>query len=495
MKKTISINLNGILFYIDEDAYERLSAYLNRLKKHFAHYEDSVEIINDIEARIAEILKEKVKNTKEIKNIDDVNEAIAMMGEPSQIDNEDSANSGENSTHEKYEQRRNTNKRLYRDADNRILGGVCAGMAAYLGIDSLWIRILFLFLIFTGFGILIYLILWIVVPLAQTPSERLEMKGERININNIEDSIKEELNQVKNKFSDFKKKEKLNINRGSDLENNLKLILSVISKIFITIVGITLLIIGISLLFSIIIFFTGNMGIFPHHFSNAAVVSLFDVITIFTISQWESYALIISLFMILFIPIFALSWAGIKLIFRIRLHSKVLKVISSSIWILSLLTILFIVIRIWLSFSYFSKHSQKTLLPCKPNQTIVIKAYKEDEKNLNDEITIFDNWFIMDVKGSAQIIGIPKIEIHKTNNDSLSIEVIKLINSRNSTTAQQKADATMYHTLANDSTILLDKNFLISDIKNWGFQKVSVHINVPQHASIQIDHSLQKLID
>jgi len=200
MKKTISINISGIVFNIDEDAFDKLKLYMERLKSHFRNTEGGEEIINDIENRIAELLQSKLGSEKQVITDKDIDEVIEKMGQPSDFtedDDQDGQEEGETTSSSQY-------KRLYRDPENRILGGVSSGIAAYFKIDPLWIRLLFVvFTIFPGIGILIYIILWIVVPEARTTTEKLEMKGEPVNISNIEKSISEEITQIKDKLSDL----------------------------------------------------------------------------------------------------------------------------------------------------------------------------------------------------------------------------------------------------------------------------------------------------
>ena len=187
MKKTLTINLSGSVFHIDDDAYEKLYAYLNEITRHFTNDAEAKEIVEDIETRIAEIFAEKVKNGGEVINLDHVNEVIVIMGTPEAISNED-----EEKQHASGKKFYHTGgRRLYRDPDDKVLGGVCGGLGAYFTIDPVIIRILFVLIFFLGgSGVLVYLVLWIVVPKAYSTAQRLEMKGEEVNIDNISKSIK-----------------------------------------------------------------------------------------------------------------------------------------------------------------------------------------------------------------------------------------------------------------------------------------------------------------
>ena len=191
MKITVSINLGGYSFNIDEDAYTELKHYLKNLELHFAGEESSSEILSDIETRIAELFRTKITSYKQVINIDDVRQAISIMGTPEDISDNDGPTAREKFSSPGYH-------RMYRDTDHRIIGGVCAGMGAYWDIDPLIIRIIFIALALGGgLGILVYLILYIVIPEAKTTAQKIEMKGNPVNIHNIKDSVKKEFDTVR----------------------------------------------------------------------------------------------------------------------------------------------------------------------------------------------------------------------------------------------------------------------------------------------------------
>jgi phage shock protein PspC (stress-responsive transcriptional regulator) len=190
MKITVSINLGGYSFNIDEDAYAELKMYLKNLELHFAGEESSSEILSDIETRMAEIFRTKLTNFKQVINIDDVRQVISVLGTPEDISDNEGPTAREKFSSPGYH-------RMYRDTDHRVIGGVCAGIAAYWDIELWLIRLIFFALAMMGVGILIYLILYIVIPEAKTTAEKIEMKGNPVNIHNIKDSVKKEFDTVR----------------------------------------------------------------------------------------------------------------------------------------------------------------------------------------------------------------------------------------------------------------------------------------------------------
>ena len=212
MNKIFNINLGGYPFAIDEDAYELLSNYLSTIHNHFRQSEGYEEITADIENRLAELFQEQLEG-RPIVTRHDVEEAIAVMGRPEDFGAEPLE--GEEAPSESKERvgrkgggektRIKTGKRLFRHPDDQVLGGVCAGIAAYFGIeDPLWVRLAFLLITFTGgFGVPLYIILWIIVPEAKTASDRLAMRGEPINVSNIGKIIEEEVEHFSRKMSEL----------------------------------------------------------------------------------------------------------------------------------------------------------------------------------------------------------------------------------------------------------------------------------------------------
>ena len=207
MKKTFNINLGGIVFHIDEDAYELLDKYLSNLRIHFSKEEGAEEIVHDMELRISELFSERLNERKQVVTLTDVEEIIAQMGKPEEFSEDTTQDTNEYIKEEKGQ------KRLFRDPDNKVIGGVCSGIAAYLGWDVTAVRIIFIALalpfILNGSLILngvfiAYIIAWIIIPEANTAAEKLSMKGMKVNVENIGKTVTDGFEKV----NDFVKSEK-----------------------------------------------------------------------------------------------------------------------------------------------------------------------------------------------------------------------------------------------------------------------------------------------
>ena len=199
MKKTFNINLGGIVFHIDEDAYDLLDKYLSNLRIHFSKEEGAEEIVHDMELRISELFSERLNEKKQVISLKDVEEIIAQMGKPEEFSEDTTQDTNEYIKEEKGP------KRLFRDPDNKVIGGVCSGIAAYLGWDVTAVRIIFIALalpfILNGSlilnGVVIaYIIAWIIIPEANTATEKLSMKGMKVNVENIGKTVTDGFEKV-----------------------------------------------------------------------------------------------------------------------------------------------------------------------------------------------------------------------------------------------------------------------------------------------------------
>ncbi len=207
MKKTLTINLNGTVFHVDEDAYEVLHRYLEQLRLQFAHEEGGQEILDDIEARISELFTERLRYGMQVVRQLDVQDVIGVMGQPEQIahaqetfadiphteSTAEPASEETSAAEETPSSPKKGVKRLMRSAEDRVLAGVCGGLGQYTGIDTWLFRLGFVLFSLFGYGmpLVIYVVLWIVLPEALTVAQKLQMRGEEPTVENIKQAIQE----------------------------------------------------------------------------------------------------------------------------------------------------------------------------------------------------------------------------------------------------------------------------------------------------------------
>jgi len=215
MNKIFNINLGGYPFTIDEDAFQKLDKYLKTISGHFSSSEGCDEIVSDIESRIAELFMEHLKG-RPIISMKEVDNVITVMGTPEEFGATEEQAQKKTHREEKKSKTKSefeedsstwkTGKRLFREPDEKIISGVCAGLAAYFGIqDPVWVRIAFAIGVFMGFGLIVYVVLWIAIPEAKTSGDKLSMKGEKIDVSNIARKVEEEMNQLADSISEMTK--------------------------------------------------------------------------------------------------------------------------------------------------------------------------------------------------------------------------------------------------------------------------------------------------
>ena len=322
MNKTVNINLANTFFHIDENAYTKLKLYLKKLEDGFKNTVGKEEILKDIEARIAELFQKVKTNPDYVVSESDVARIIDVLGQP------------EDFLSEEEETEETIRKKLFRDPDDKYIGGVASGLGHYFTIDTAWIRILWLLLaVFSGGTfVLIYILFWILVPMAKTTADKLRMKGKPINVSTIEKKIKEEFEDLSSKIKDLDYEKAGNTlkKKSRNFFQFLEGILSAIPKIIFKLLGILFLIVSTSIIVSIIV---------------ASLVLLFFGIVLwpfelFDVGPVPNILWGISMFLVVFIPLLFLFSLGIRLVRgRSSSFGRVGRLVLVGLWIASVLSL------------------------------------------------------------------------------------------------------------------------------------------------------------
>ena len=330
MKKTLTVNLGGTVFHIDEDPYRLLDNYLSNLKIHFRKEAGADEIIDDIERRISELFAEKLTAGSQVITITDVEEVIARMGKPEDMEAEnDSEPSVGNAT------RTTIHRRLYRNPDDKLLGGVISGMAAYLGWDVTLLRLLLLVVLICGVGTLIpvYIVCWLVIPEARTAAEKLSMRGEAVTVENIGKTVTDGFEKVANGVNDYMKSDKPRTflqKLGDALVMVAGWFFKICLVIFAIICSPLLFVFGVvfvALLFAAVMVAIGG---------GAALISMFPTFdVILPTSPLSAIVMYIAGILLVGIPLVSLVWAIFSLIFKWQPMASGLKWTLVILWIVS----------------------------------------------------------------------------------------------------------------------------------------------------------------
>jgi phage shock protein PspC (stress-responsive transcriptional regulator) len=281
MKKTLSVNLGGSVYHIDEDAYQELMDYLQEVRNHLGNEDSSAEVLIDIEQRISELFAEWMKGRREVITASDVHKVIGILGRPEQFDNGEAEATDESEPQQSapkaerayQEHSHYTHRKLYRDGENARLGGVCAGLAAYLNVSVVLIRLIWVCLVlFYGTGFLFYFLCWIIIPEARTAAQRLEMVGEDVTIDNIEKKVREEAGKVKDRVDGYVRSNRFHDNvrtAGNGFVEFIRVVVKVFFAFIGGAVGLAAFIALIGLIFALLVLWTGNLHFlqsWPHEF-------------------------------------------------------------------------------------------------------------------------------------------------------------------------------------------------------------------------------------
>jgi len=258
MNKTISIHLQGVPFIIEEQAYEILRNYLERLIFLLKNQNGVEEIIQDVELRMAELFSSKISSSKQVIEAVDVEEILALLGNPEVFADYENMDESFKRVENENDEKENlyVKKRLFRDEENGILGGVCAGFASYFGVDIVIIRAIYVLLfIFGGFGFPLYIILWIITPRAKTSYEKLQMKGKPVTLEHIKSEIEDTAESIQKKSKAWGKK----MREETTVLKGIKAIIRVISIS----IGIFMILSGIGIFIMSMVFIFGDPELIP----------------------------------------------------------------------------------------------------------------------------------------------------------------------------------------------------------------------------------------
>jgi phage shock protein PspC (stress-responsive transcriptional regulator) len=487
MKKTVNINVGGFAFLIDEDAYEILKNYLEKLNIKYKNSDSGKEIINDIEARIAELLRQKI-TSKEVISIEDVEEIVKQLGTPDEF--EDEENNENNET--------KADKRVYRNPDDRILGGVCGGLGNYLGINPNIIRVIFVFA-FAAYsaGLLVYILFWIILPEAKTTSQKLEMRGEKIDVKSIEKSIKSEFNSVKTNFQKWRNS-KNGENTKQSFDKFLNFVSSIIIvcfKIFVVLVGIFFVVIGLIVIISLISipFINGtNIG---HSDLNFTGLSFFEIMQFFG-SKTNFILGYIGVLLTAGIPMLALIYLGISLLLNFKGKGKWIGFTMLAFWILGILLSIFSTFQIIKNYAKESTKKESYIIENKSDTLFLYANFDEDflKKYSDLEKIYFEGKYIYLDDENKTFILAPNLDIQKSETDNIELLIEYSARGFSRKDANDYCKKISYDWIQQDSAIYFNSTFNNSENNKWHGEIFDIIVKIPVNKYVYIGDNMNEII-
>lgn len=498
MNKIISINLKGLVFQVEEEAFEHLQKYLEQLNRHFSKEESRLEIIDDIESRIAEMMQEMLE-TKAAITAADVEEIIGIMGKPSDFGIEEEETNSERQTYNSSPIG-NVPKRFMRDTENSVLGGVCSGAGHYFGVEPLWIRLIFLFLFFAlGTGLFFYIILWVIIPEAKTPSDRLQMKGEPVNVDTIEKTVKEEYDRLKKNINNFGKTRKDPVARAFyRVAGFLKDIIKGFAKVFSKVLGFALLTFGV-------IFFIALV---------AAIIQIsldgtFPLVSLAFENQSLIWIALLAAIVLIVVIIVAVTSAALRLFNpKRRILSGTSTIVTVVIGTVAFFTLVTMGAIYGTSFS--TQQSVKRSKIIDAGDTLVVTAYnpilkgifgKYDAKQSHSYSSFkYRNRKFQYVKTSSNAIlndslwSLVNFDVRKSGGDQWELEIIRSSYGRDPYKAQLYAEKIPLEYNLVDSVLTLNTHFYIGKNTPFRNQKITYRLWVPKGKVIKFEQGVTEIM-
>ncbi len=492
MNKTVNINLGGMFFHIDEDAYQKLTRYFDAIKRSLSNSNGQDEIIKDIEMRIGELVAEKHTSEKQVINLKELDEIIAVMGQPE--DYRIDTDGDEPQLKADFNTASRANKKLYRDKDTGMIGGVASGLGHYFGIDAVWLRILLVILVFAGFGsgIVAYIVLWIVMPEAITTSEKLEMVGEPITISNIEKKVKEEFESVSEKFKNANYDKMGNqVRTGVDkFTGSVGEVAMSIFKIFAKILGVILIMASLTMLVFLFIgvFTLGSTAFIDFPWSSFVEAGNF--------SEYPLWVFGVIIFLAVGIPFFFLMLLGFKLLSpSMRSLGTIAKYTLLALWLLAIGALVSLGVKQATEFAVDGRFIQKENIPLQATDTLFVKFKSNDyyANGIHDN----DNFIVTEDSADVKVIYSNQVRLYivKTDEKVPYIQIERKAKGSSLSLAKKTAEKIKYGYKIQGNHLILD-NYLLTEFKNkYRDQEVEIYLYLPQGTLLKPDSSLQDYDD
>ena len=475
MDKTIKINLGGILFQIEEDAYYMLRDYLQAINNRFQNIPGGNETIEDIESRIAEIFQSQ-KNIAGVISRENVEAMMAILGKPA--DFEVPGNLNEPS------QPGPIKRRLYRNPDDTVIGGVCGGLGAYLNNDPVWFRIVFIiFLACFGIGLFLYLILWIAIPSARTEFQKRELYGEQYHRRQTNSGNPYGTNISSGPGSAF-----------SEIFNAIGKFFYIIFRIFMIMIGIVLVATGFTALFTVCLaFFFRNPEFISMGSLNSNLFFLHDFLN-FIVDPSVSLWIIILSFIVLTLPLFAFIYWGIKMIFWFRARDGVISIILLVLWVISITALTIILVDEGVSFSKTGYSTSREQLDNKRDTLYIMTNRKVKDLHTRKEFAIPDNeysMFISDPDGKLCIRT--RLRLIVSQDRFVKIELRKSSMAVSKLDAVRKSETLDYNYRVASDTLLLDEYFTLPEGRKWSGDRTEIWLYIPENTILYFDNTSENM--
>ncbi|MEP4092816.1 DUF2807 domain-containing protein [Reichenbachiella sp.] len=565
MKKNISINISGIIFHIEEDGYAQLKEYLETINNYFSNYEDSAEIIADIESRVAEIFLSKLDDGKQIINAEDVQALIDTMGTVADfeaLEDDELASTKEKETpQEKKEQEKADKKekerisdaedpgkqklhrdekrkviggvaagiayyfsidplwirliavllllnifvsflsgtvlivyiilwivipgsstlgddeevkKMFRDPDNQVLGGVSSGIAAYFGADVTLIRLLFVVSIFLGgTGFIIYVILWMITPVAKSLTDKMQMQGEPVTLSNIEQNVKRSLNADDGEESALAKVLLFPFRLIAALFTALAALLGPFSKVLMDVVrifaGIIVTMVGVSGMISLFI----AAGVLLGLFSGLGDWISATIVPAGILAESVSGFTFLAIFLTAFIPFLVVCLLGISIMTKRMVIRAPLGWSVFGVWVICLISL-------------------SITIPGIVGEFRNEGSFRETRSfDINKEETLILSLDYVDIGG----IDATALKLRGHEDSVVLLDMRYEAHGRTRQDAEKNAQMIEYQVRQKGNELIFDSDYTFKNRSKFRAQQLSMTLNIPYNTKFVMDEDMADIIE
>nr|WP_067056631.1 PspC domain-containing protein [Mucilaginibacter sp. L294] len=499
MNKTIIININGIVFHIEEDAYEILKSYMTDVQRHFLNSADSLEITTDIENRIAEMFNEiLLKEGKQVVVLQDVKTVVEQMGS---VEDFETVEDGAKPHAQQAFTFGTEPRRLFRDPDDHLVAGVCSGIANYFDFNPVWIRLLFaLALAFFGSGFILYAILWIVVPKAITRADRMAMKGQKLDLQGFKNNFEEELHTVKGSLHNFHNEARPLVYKtrdfAGDIFSHFGNFLGGAGKVIGKLIAITLIASAFAGIIAIIVAAVSAFAYGNRH------MNIYRIFPFNIADQHVNNIVLVCLLLITIIPLLAIILSLIHYVFRGNVINRTAGSALLMTWIIALSVVIYYSAKISTGFREYAGFSQTINIKPSADSTYYLKLNdikfltKEDSIRLKIKEDFRGRVILDDDEDNNSDMPDKNIEIYVEKSDIAQPVLIESFSARGSDDqeALYNARGTNYQFKQEGNVLKFNRRLEKQIDRPWRDQRIHLTLRVPLNSKVVIDDQVDRFV-
>ena len=488
MDKTININLAGTLFQIDEEAFRILRDWLQAITNRLKNAQGGPETIEDIESRVAEIFQSQ-RGIGGVVTKENVESMIAILGKPEDFEAFD-----DNSEGPVYYAPR---KRMYRNPDDMILGGVCGGIGAYFNVDPVLFRILFVLFTFFGVGAFIYIILWIALPSANSDIRKREMYGgsyiSAMSYKNRDAGAAAKGSPVYN--SGYYNSSRIG-NAFNEIFSAIGRVLFVIMRIFLILTGVMLVLAGSLAILAVVMVLVFKMpGILAPENSTVHFLYFREFLNYVVTPAAAPWIITLTLLAVI-LPMLGLIYWGVKMIFWFKARDGIYSLVALVLWVLSVTILSVLLFNEGISFERTGRSTSQQLMTTPPDTLFIVTGRKSEDLNLTKEFSLPDDQYSVFIDDTQHRLYInAELNLYVSDDQQAKVEIRKRASGRTRGEAVAKAESLEYNYSLKDKVLGLDEYFSLPAGSKWSGDNVDINLYIPENTILYFDNYSSNLLD